>query len=75
MTTQELILQELGTLNENELSEVYKFIRNFREPKPPASQPSLMSKLKRVKIYAPPDFAANLDLYLSGEKSVQPGID
>jgi hypothetical protein len=75
MTTQELILQELGTLNENELSEVYKIIKDFRESKRPDSQPSLMSKLKRIKIYAPPDFATNLDLYLSGEKSVQEGLD
>ena len=28
-----------------------------------------MSNLKSIKIDAPEDFAANLDLYLSGEKS------
>jgi hypothetical protein len=30
-----------------------------------------MSKLKSVKIDAPEDFAANLDLYMSGEKRVE----
>jgi hypothetical protein len=34
------------------------------------SAPSFMDKLKGIKIYAPPDFATNLDLYISGEKSV-----
>lgn len=34
------------------------------------AQPGIMSKLKRVKINAPADFASNLDLYLSGEKRV-----
>jgi hypothetical protein len=29
-----------------------------------------MARLREVQIEAPPDFAANLDLYLSGEKSV-----
>jgi len=30
-----------------------------------------MSKLKQIKIDAPEDFAANLDLYVSGKKGVE----
>ena len=35
------------------------------------NKPTLMSQLKSIQIDAPEDFAANLDLYLSGEKSVK----
>jgi len=31
---------------------------------------SIFSRLKQIKISAPPDFAENLDDYLSGEKNV-----
>ena len=53
-----------------------KEIAESLRKKPDAEQerknkPTLMSKLKRIKIDAPEDFAANLDLYLSGEKSVK----
>jgi hypothetical protein len=44
------------------------------EPEPRGGTPSLMSRLKRIKIDAPENFAANLDLYLSGEKSVHPDL-
>jgi len=35
---------------------------------------SLISKLKNIKIDGPDDFAANLDLYLSGDKRIEPDI-
>jgi hypothetical protein len=31
---------------------------------------SLLSRLKQIKITAPPDFSENLDAYLNGEKNV-----
>jgi hypothetical protein len=71
MTTKELIATEIGTLNERDLNELYALIKKFADSKKRAASPSLMSKLKRVKINAPPDFARNLDLYVSGEKSVR----
>lgn len=71
MTTKELIVKELGTLNEYDLSELYRIIKSFIESKRSASPSSLMSKLKRIKMYAPTDFATNLDPYMSGDKSVQ----
>ena len=71
MTTKELIVEEIGALNEKDLRELYNLIQKFAQSKRRASPPSLMSKLKRVKIDAPPDFAKTLDLYVSGEKSVR----
>ncbi len=29
-----------------------------------------MAKLRKIKINAPPDFSKNLDLYLTGEKTI-----
>lgn len=39
-----------------------------------SSKKSLMWKLKQIKIDGPEDFAENLDLYLSGEKRIEPDI-
>jgi hypothetical protein len=44
-----------------------------REAKQP-HKPGIMAKLKDVKIEAPADFAANLDLYMSGEKRVDENL-
>lgn len=71
MSTKELIVKELGALDDSALSEIYQFIKRHNESQKRISPPSFMSKLKRIKIYAPPDFATNLDLYTSGEKSVE----
>jgi len=68
MTTKELIVTELGALNEKDLNELYPIIKSFIESRKDPSQPSLMSKLKRIQIDAPPDFVTQLDLYMSGEK-------
>ncbi len=36
----------------------------------PIASNSLFSRLKQIKISAPPDFSENLDAYLNGEKNV-----
>jgi hypothetical protein len=76
MTLKELIKAEVDEVSEERLDELYILVRQFNEvpPSPSESRPSLMSRLKRIKIDAPEDFAANLDLYLSGEKSVDPDL-
>ena len=61
MTTKELIEKELATLDEKDLSEIYGIVKGFIESKRSAAPGSLMSKLKRVKIDAPTDFATHLD--------------
>ena len=56
------------------LDELYVIIRDFAASKPAAGGPGIMAKLRDVRIEAPPDFATNLDLYLSGEKRVPEDI-
>lgn len=44
------------------------------QPKQSDTKQSLMSKLKNIKIDGPDDFATNFDLYLSGDKRIEPDI-
>lgn len=71
MTTKELINAEIEKLSEDELKKVYGVIRSLAESKAGEQNPSFMSRLKRIQIEAPEDFATNVDLYVSGEKRVQ----
>lgn len=70
MTTKELIHAEIERLNEDQLDEVYTLIKQFVDEKQESNKPGLLQRLKRIQIDGPEDFAANLDLYLNGEKRV-----
>lgn len=72
MTIKELIYEEISKIEEDNLEELYEFVKQFVNTKS-AAKPELgiLSKLKRIKIQAPVDFAANIDLYMSGEKSIE----
>ena len=58
MSTKEMIFSQLSILSENDLNELYLMIKQFVEVKRRTEPSSLMSKLKQVRIDAPPDFAA-----------------
>jgi hypothetical protein len=74
MSTKELIQAELDTLSDADLDALYALIKQFIQSKRPAKPRSLMATLRGIQIDAPPDFAANLDLYVSGEKRVEPDL-
>ncbi len=63
MTTKELVQAEIERVSDEHLDELYQLVKRFAEAKQPAHKPSLMSRLKQIKIEAPEDFAANLDSY------------
>ncbi len=67
MTTKELIQAEIEKVDDEHLGELYRLIRDFTQHTEQA-KPTLMSRLKQVQIEGPEDFAANLDLYVSGGK-------
>lgn len=71
MVTKEEIKSEIEKVPEERLAELYKIVRRFAQSRPLSSQPTLMSKLRRIRISAPPDFSENIDLYLSGEKTIE----
>ncbi|NJL19889.1 MAG: hypothetical protein HC895_02195 [Leptolyngbyaceae cyanobacterium SM1_3_5] len=70
MTVKELIYAEIEKLREENLDEFYEVVKRFAQIKSEQQKTGALSKLKRIKIQAPVDFAANLDLYLSGEKQI-----
>ncbi len=74
MTTKELIQAEVDRTPEEDLDDLYHLIRQFVGSKAASQKPGILSKLRCVSIDAPSDFAANLDLYLSGEKRVENNI-
>jgi hypothetical protein len=74
MSTKELIQAEIDPLSDEELDELYALIKNFTQSKRHAKPRSLMATLRCIQIDAPPDFAANLDLYIRGEKRVEPDL-
>lgn len=62
MTTKELITSEIEKLSEEELKKVYGVVRSLAESRAGEQKTSFMSRLKRIQIDAPEDFASNLDL-------------
>jgi hypothetical protein len=70
MATEEEIKSEIEKVSEERLAELYQIVRRFTQSRLPYSQPTLMSKLRRVRITAPPDFSENIDLYLTREKTI-----
>ncbi len=70
MTVKELIYAEIEKLKAESLDELYEVVKRFAQIKSAQQKTSALSKLKRIKIQGPVDFAANLDLYLSGEKQI-----
>ena len=61
MTLKELIYAEISKIEEDNLDELYEFVKRFADEKSIA-KPKLriLSKLKCIKIQAPVDFAANI---------------
>jgi hypothetical protein len=71
MTTKELIKAEIDGLSDERLDELYKVIKSFPKSKTSGTKSGLLSRLKRIQIDGPKDFATNLDLYVNGEKCVE----
>jgi hypothetical protein len=70
MVTKEIIKSELDRVPEERLEEVYEVVKLYSRPGTPSNGSSLLSKLKKIKIDGSEDFSENLDLYLSGEKTI-----
>ena len=69
MTTREMIENELQHVPDERLDDLYGIVKQFVARQNTAT--GILSKLQAIEIEAPSDFAANLDLYVSGEKRVE----
>ncbi len=67
MTIREEIVEKIQRIPENRLPELYKVVENLADEQPGEG---LLRRLAKIKIDGPPDFAENLDLYMSGEKNL-----
>jgi len=71
MTLKELIYAEINKIEEDNLDELYQFVKQLANAKSAAKpKTGILNKLKRIKIQAPVDFAANIDQYMNGEKNI-----
>jgi hypothetical protein len=70
MISKELIKSEIEKVPDNRLEELYSVVRTYSEPTGKGEGRSLMSKLREITIDGPEDFAENIDLYLTGEKTI-----
>lgn len=70
MTTKELLKSQIDGLDDQSADTVLQFVRQLAALQPRPLQGDLLTRLQEVRIQGPPDFAANLDLYLNGEQSV-----
>ncbi len=69
MATKELIKEEIDRIKEEYLDELFEIVRQFSQAK--QEKPSLMSRLKGIKIEAPEDFSANHDQYVARGQRVE----
>lgn len=70
MVTKETIKSELDKVPEERLEEVYEVVKLFSRAGAQGNGNSLLSNLRNITIDGPEDFSENLDLYLSGEKTI-----
>jgi len=70
MISKELIKSEIEKVPEERLEELYSVVRTYSEPIDNRDGRSFMSKLKEITIEGPEDFSENIDLYLTGEKTI-----
>ena len=69
MVTKEEVKSEIEKVPEERLAELYQIVKRFAQSRPISSEPTLMAKLRRVRINAPSDFSENIDLYLTGREN------
>ena len=70
MISKELIKAEIERVPDERLDVLYSVVKEFARPVATNGGRTLMSKLRDISIEAPEDFAENIDLYLSGEKTI-----
>ena len=70
MVTKEIIKSEIERVPDERLEELYEVVKIFSRTETGKNGSTLFTKLKKISIDGPVDFSENLDLYLSGEKTI-----
>jgi len=70
MVTKETIQSEIEKVPAERLEELYEVVKIYSRSETEENGSALLTKLKAISIDGPADFSENLDLYLSGEKTI-----
>jgi len=70
MVTKEIIKSEIERVPEERLEALYEAVKIYSRTETGNNGGNLFAKLKKISIEGPEDFSENLDLYLSGEKTL-----
>ena len=70
MISKEAIQSEIEHVPPERLEELYQIVKSFTVHDASKSKQTFMARLRAIQIDGPKDFAANIDLYLDGEKTV-----
>ncbi len=70
MVTKEIIKSEIERVPKERLEELYEVVKVYSRTETARNGGALFSKLTNITIDGPEDFSENLDLYLSGEKTI-----
>ncbi|OBQ32244.1 MAG: hypothetical protein AN487_22745 [Anabaena sp. CRKS33] len=68
MTVKELIQAEIDKIPEEELNNLYQWIKEFTDKKN-SNKKGILSQLKQIKIQGPTDLSMNFDKYSYQEES------
>jgi hypothetical protein len=68
MTVKELIQAEIDKIPEEELNNLYQWIKEFTDKKN-STKKGILSQLKQIKIQGPTDLSMNFDKYSYQEES------
>ncbi|MBO1053442.1 MAG: hypothetical protein HEQ25_16020 [Dolichospermum sp. DET73] len=69
MITKQMIQEKLKNLTEEQLNQVYGIIEQLSDSENAVKKPSLMSKLRKIKIDAPEDFSIQVSVSLGRDIS------
>lgn len=73
--TKDQLKAEIDQIPAEKLESLHRFILSLQATDYSSvkeqSLESFIEKMSRIKIDAPPDFSRNIDLYLSGEKTLE----
>ena len=70
VVTKDVIKSEIERVPEERLEELYEVVKIYSRTETGKNGNTLFAKLKKISIDGPADFSENLDLYLSGEKTI-----
>jgi len=71
--TKDDVKEALENVPNEQLEALYRHVKELtrlEKPEMKVSKESFMAKMRKISIDAPPDFSRNIDLYLSGEKTI-----